>query len=518
MTLHGYERQRRERALTIAITLLCLGFSAAAFWRFYADLNATLSKLNAHPVATVLLKNRIAQRHFEGHLVWDQLRTGSPIYSGDTVRTADLSDIEFLFKDKQSVNLGENTMVSVSADKAGTHITVTGGTVTASTARGGKALDIEIGGHSLEVTDGASVTAALGPEDKVNVKVNAGKLALATADGERVLGENDSISADADGAVRPAPSVTPILPASGAVYHAADNAGARVSFAWQARNFAEPAGGTLEVATDRRFTNIVFSHTLRDIRAGSMKSAPTGASKKAASDALIAPGKWWWRVRSGAINIPAISTFTVKAPPRVAQAKQAETADLAGQLAASYRFTIRPLDEGKPLWEFDERAKNNAKVAPLPPGTYRWDIEDVNNPTNNNASKQTRRFEVTEVPVPPAPTLTAPSAGAVFDSARLARNRAITFRWQAAKGADSYLLSLRKREFGSNAEREVMLPALVKKTTWTMDDITVFGEGVYYWQVESASSAGGLGLNIGKEAHRTFTVRLAPPAPPEVIK
>lgn len=58
------------------------------------------SKLNEQPIATITFKYKTAPRKFMDRVVWDRLRQDSPVYNGDTIHTATLSEANIWFNDE----------------------------------------------------------------------------------------------------------------------------------------------------------------------------------------------------------------------------------------------------------------------------------------------------------------------------------------------------------------------------------------------------------------------------------
>ena len=73
----------------------------------------TLTKQNEQPIATITFKYKTAQRKFLDRVVWDRLRQNSPVYNGDTIHTAALSEATIWFNDGNVMDLMENTMAQV---------------------------------------------------------------------------------------------------------------------------------------------------------------------------------------------------------------------------------------------------------------------------------------------------------------------------------------------------------------------------------------------------------------------
>ena len=66
------------------------------------------SKLNEQPIATITLKYKTAPRKFMDRVVWDRLRQDSPVYNGDTIHTATLSEANTWLNDGNVMEVIEN--------------------------------------------------------------------------------------------------------------------------------------------------------------------------------------------------------------------------------------------------------------------------------------------------------------------------------------------------------------------------------------------------------------------------
>ena len=71
--------------VVVALSLLIVFFSS---YLFVQSLNRTFSRSDKTPVATVTFKYKAVQRRFLDRAVWDRPQQHSPVYNGDTIRTA----------------------------------------------------------------------------------------------------------------------------------------------------------------------------------------------------------------------------------------------------------------------------------------------------------------------------------------------------------------------------------------------------------------------------------------------
>jgi hypothetical protein len=154
------QKKTKSRLVDVLVILVCLAGSAVSVWQFWKELNRTLVKLNEEPIATITFKYNTAQRKFSDNLVWDRLRQNSPVYNGDTIRTADFSEATIYFSDGNIMDLSENTIARVSLNSGGgAAIDFSGGQISVQTSSD-NGLTITSGTSVVDVVKGASLTAS----------------------------------------------------------------------------------------------------------------------------------------------------------------------------------------------------------------------------------------------------------------------------------------------------------------------------------------------------------------------
>ena len=127
-------RSKRSRLADILIILLCLlgfGMSLFLFWR---DMNTTLDRQGEEPVGSISFRYNTAQRRFADRTRWDRLRDTSPIYNGDIIRTANLSEATITSASGDMVNVHSNTMLQISMGSNGLLIDFSEGRISADNA------------------------------------------------------------------------------------------------------------------------------------------------------------------------------------------------------------------------------------------------------------------------------------------------------------------------------------------------------------------------------------------------
>ncbi|MDR2021317.1 MAG: FecR domain-containing protein [Treponema sp.] len=269
------KKNTKSRAADLLIILLCFagtGVSGFAFWREY---NRTLVKLNEEPVGSIVFKNRTAHRKIENRVAWDRLKQESPVYNGDTIRTAEESEAFITFEDQiTKVNLYENTLVQIFYDSRGTRIDIVGGNVDINS--GGRRVFISSGVSTIELESGSQASLNSGGESfSLSMLTGQAKFNNGT---ELESGGMFSLLNDGTVDTSPAIAVTSfgrfasiLGPAEGA---------ASAVFTWNAVNFDADTYVILEVSEDRKFSRIVQA---RDIHGASSVSVP------------LETGEYWWR-------------------------------------------------------------------------------------------------------------------------------------------------------------------------------------------------------------------------------
>jgi hypothetical protein len=112
---HGLDRGifqgRRFRLADFLVILLCLSGAVFSVIMFRLDLK-NLDSRNGSPVGTIIIGNNVVQRRMANRVLWDRLTVDSPLYAGDLIRTADLSDAT-LYIERNSIELNEKTVIRI---------------------------------------------------------------------------------------------------------------------------------------------------------------------------------------------------------------------------------------------------------------------------------------------------------------------------------------------------------------------------------------------------------------------
>jgi hypothetical protein len=469
--------------LCVAGILLFLNF-------FRLDLFRTLTRQTEEPVGIITFKYKAAQRRFMDRVLWDRLKKESPVYSGDLIRTADLSEATITFAGGTVIDLEENTLVRIRDDMQGFQVDIDGGGLNVASVAG-DGLVLVSGENRAALEAGAAARAGVDGGGFL-LQVTEGAASL-TVNGERRTAAAGEVLGDAAAAFRPValsprPSARLLYPGEGAL---------AVTFRW-----SRPAGREdplrLEVAEDRAFTRIAF----REDVAGNSAVVELGA------------GSYFWRIFSegegGASSFDTIPLKIIAAPAPVL---------IVPAESYTYHFRLR-----KPLLRFQwselgdaaayvlEAADNprldnpvfsrevrgtSLRTSEFGAGTWYWRVRPVFPAVYEGeaAEGSVGSFRVVQSGELGVPVLRAPADGAPVNIGR----GNLYFSWQQEAEARSYTIRISARADLGNP--------LVDRTI--QDNFYNYraGEGLiktgqYYWAVFQTDTEGN---NSVPSPVRSFT-------------
>ena len=175
------KRNIRSKATDVLFVLICLSGAVFSLWQFQNKLYQGLEKLNEQPIASITFKYRTAQRCFLDRVLWDRLRQNSPVYNGDSIRTASQSEAVVTFIDGTTLSLDENTLVQIffnndSITGTGASVSFDSGNISVQSSAFGVAVNSGNNTFRLVGDSGASVSAASGSD--VVMQVDSGSAVL----------------------------------------------------------------------------------------------------------------------------------------------------------------------------------------------------------------------------------------------------------------------------------------------------------------------------------------------------
>ena len=478
-------------------SIFCLAGAAAGLFLFWTDLTRSQIRSSDQSVGTLVYKHLTVQRRFSDRLAWNLLPLESPVYNGDLIRTADLSDARITFISEDSIDLAENSLIVIrfNVDTGEPKVELMGGKLSLSSVSGKAA--ILAGGKELKPVQGSDLKVQ-GGSDQAEFQVIKGQVLVSDqsdrSSTDRTSADRSSeapaysmeagqtASTGSEGVVKISDSLIVLRPFPNQEFDLRDG---DITFVWANNSHSADRYVRLEIAPDRRFREITDS-------VNSYNPDITSA------DISLSPGFWYWRVyeaaRAGAepLSVLREGRITVLEPPPP-QPEQ--------------RITLAPVEELETL------SPEPALIIPVqaaPP------VETVPVVT---AAPEPPPPAPAPIPVPaPVPAITllprpgglVPALGTVIDGEFLKNNRSIIFSWNPVAQADAYLFTLRQT---SIFMQQVFEPRL------EFDRLGTLINGQCVWRVEAVTmSADGSIARRGQVAEGRFTVAVPRPAAPQVDK
>jgi hypothetical protein len=454
---------------------------------FRIDLFSALTRQTEQPIATITFKYKAAHRRFADRVLWDRLRKESPVYEGDFIRTAEISEATVTFTGGSAViNLTENSLIQLHEDDGGIRVDINEGVVSAGAAD--SSLVLVSGDRQVTVEAGGVVKAGL-EEGDLAVRVMEGTASFSSSDGTRSVAAGETVALGEAGprivreaaALFPQPQARFLNPETGTF---------SVPFRWSRSGLAPEELARLEVAEDRSFSRIVFSGEL--------------AEDTAAVE--LKPGSYFWRVSliddEGAGPSPNVLPFKILSAPAPVLITPVE--------GYRYQFRVR-----KPsvrfLWtETTEAAFYILEVADNPeminpamsqevrgtsfyfsdlgPGTWYWRARPVFPAAYEGAAGEgvPASFTITRSGDLKAPELQLPQDRSMVDVA--SNRKDVYFSWRPEAEARSYKIRI-------SADRNLGNPVLEETVR---DNVYVYrrtgqnalAPGQYYWAVSQTDIEG----------------------------
>ncbi|MDR2700995.1 MAG: hypothetical protein LBB72_01025 [Spirochaetaceae bacterium] len=468
--------QKPLRPVDIVVIVLCLAGVIVSLNLFRIDLYATVRNLNAVPLGIISFKYNTAQRRLGNRVLWDRLRQESPIYNGDIIRTANLSEATVRFSGGREINLSENTLIQIRMHGDNAEIDLSNGCIGLSAgsadAKGGVILNV--GDNRVEAGAGTALSAGAG---------GGGEMVLQVAEGSAVLSGSgkDRRTAQAGTAVslsnadQNKPSVLVTSPLSNAQFLTQREDALTVRFSWDRVNLPAAEALWLEIANNRNFTRIHQT----------VSAAGSGAR------AELPPGTWYWRIRRDTGNaVLASSRLTVLYAPALALIAPATDFTYRYRLklprvrfqwqkiesASSYKIEVADNRRfNNPLLSLDVKG-TSLESSNFGAGTWYWRVTPVY-PGNSQADSASASFKIVQQGTLSAPVLISPDQGR---SVNITDSREIYFSWQKENEAASYTIQV-------SVNRNLSSPLINEKVKDNFfvykGKKDVFTEGRYYWAV-----------------------------------
>ena len=505
--------------LPFCITIfICLIGASTNSWLFYNSFFRALTKQNEQPIATITFKYKTAQRKFLDRVVWDRLRQNSPVYNGDTIHTAALSEATIWFNDGNVMDLMENTMAQVFLTEDNqAAVELEDGYATVDSSDSDNGFTLSSNGVQVAVKAGTSLSAGssqgggagAGTADAggsgtgsgtqgLSVQILKGSASIQNADGTSLAireGEELNMNAQGNGAVIPAkPALTVYSPVRNEkiMYHT--QGATDVHFSWS-NNITTTV---LQISKDKDFNDVLY------------RLNSEGLSE---TDIKLEDGTYFWKLdgsEDGVTEQQAIDDGQIKSgkiqiiqslpPTQVAPAENYtygyRTRNPAVRIiwtespyASTYKLEIsKSPNMSNPVVE-QRTSTTSSIISTLKEGTYYWRVtpyytlnkKGFAEPSEIRSFKIERKGELT------APELLIPSENGIVNTETTAKPT--SFSWKIENEAQSYTVKIADNPNLRN-------PAVSFETTDNFyslnSNVTKLKDGKWYWGITMRDSEGNL--------------------------
>jgi len=460
----------------IVVIILCLAGAVISLNLFRIDLYATVRN-NAVPLGSISFKFNTAQRRLSNRVLWDRLRQESPIYNGDIIRTASLSEVTVRFNGGREINLSENTLIQIRMQGDNAEIDLSDGCIglSAGSADDKGGVILNVGNNRVEAGAGTALSAGASGGGQMVLQVAEGSAVLSDSGKKRRIAQAGTAVSlnNEDQNNKPLVLVTSPLP--NAQFLTAREDALTVKFSWDKVNLPAAEALQLEIAENRSFTRIHQT----------VSAAGTSAR------AELPPGTWQWRIKRKTENTVLASgrlTVLYTPSPSLIAPVQDYTYNYRLKLP-KVRFQWQKIENASfyKIEAADNRGFNNPLLSlnvkgtslessNFGAGTWYWRVTPVF-PGDNQGTGVSASFKIIQNGVLKAPVLISPETGGIVNNSA---DREIYFSWQKENEAASYTIQIaRNRELENPVIRET-----VKDNFFIYNSKKrVLGAGQYYWAV-----------------------------------
>lgn len=472
-----------NRGADVSVVLLSLLVILLSSYLFMKNLNKTFSRNDKTPVATVTFKYKAVQRKFLDRAVWDRPQQNSPVYNGDTIRTAPDAEATLYFVDRNVVDLGSSTMIQVFVNNEESQINLDSGQVSVATSDSSNMV-INAENTTAKVAKGSTLRADKSGAGNTQFVVEKGEAELSGQDGTeaaRVLTQGTVVQT---GTEQPVVMISPgksikLLNQSGK--------GVDVPFQWQT-TVQTGDDLCLETAPFSKFSDETQRYSVTGLTEFTIPQQKNSFYWRLYSGKADADGQ---NMLGGKINIvsapapvllePAVEAeyFYSEIPPSIRFLWEGNT------LAASYLLEVADNPEFRDP-QFSRFTNTQSLTLPdFTEGTWYWRVTPrylIGSESAPESSKIAFFHVERQTAVQESPQAFFPQA-----MAETARGQEMTFAWKNMSETKSYRLKVAKDAQMKN----IVVDTVVESNSFKLADAAaVLPNGDYYWTVSGIDSKG----------------------------
>ena len=487
----------RYRLADFFIVVLCLSVTGYFSYLFWKDLNSSTTRTDKDTIAVIEFKQRIAQRKFSDRVVWERLQNKSPLYNGDTLRTASQSEAIVTFNNNAAIDIHENTMIQIFySEQDGVKISVGGGDIEidtstveiSDTGEVKPAIVIQTSsGSTVNVAAGSKIVAAANEDTGIsNFSLKEGNAEIATGNNSPValeMGETAKI--EQNGEVSKGSFTVTSISKNLRILNFEEEA-VPVQIEWKATEELKEKPVIIETSLTKDFSVIENTYVVENENNFTLPATDGTIYWRASveTDEDKAPEPVEGKIRVDNVE-PVITAAPVdgttfgyrKELPKVSFVWNGNT------FVTDYKLEVSDTPDFASKIVDAELMQTSASFDGFEEGTYYWRVTPfytINNTGWAEPSK-VQSFTVVKNPAVTAPVLSVPANNATLTYQ--AKDFNVTFLWKSdVKNADYKILVASDQDFNS-----VVYENTVKEKRLFNNFSDLFTYGTYYWKVVRSS-------------------------------
>ena len=194
------QKKAKSKLTDILFVTVCIAGAVFSIFKFTTLFYQTLTK-DEDPIALIQIKRNTVQRRFLDDLLWDRLRDTSPLYDGDTIRTAPVSEATvFINQNGDEIELLPSSMIQIfiSADDK-LDAKLQNGSVNARAGDAG--FRLSFGDTELNLEKGSAISTDQDENGNLMMQVVDGQVIISNSNGTQTVISGNTATIQADGKI-----------------------------------------------------------------------------------------------------------------------------------------------------------------------------------------------------------------------------------------------------------------------------------------------------------------------------
>ena len=467
------------------IVVFCLSICAYFIWLFVKDLNKSSVRTDKDSIATITFKYRIAQRKYADRTVWERLPDDAPLYDGDTIRTADMSQATINFGNNVILDVDENTMFRISVSSDGQlQVSIEDGNIEFDTTASDESISVQTSdGSSVNLESGSRLVAK--SDESSTLQMLSGKASVTTESGQVTKVEGgESVKVEKGRDVKKEDITVTSIPTNHKILIFENQQFSNIKLEWNVSKSSSLSDMKVQTSSKKDFSELSEEIYVQNIRSCNLS---------------VYPGTTYWRIvaatsdentqqvlTNGKISAELVSSV-VPVLPQVSQnfsfRKNVPSVVFSwrgNEFATHYKLQVSKTPDYSDLL-IEEKVSSNRYTCSFDEGKYYWRVvpyytlnfSGYYEPTESRSFVVTRRADYEN------PVLLFPSENATFYYENDSFD--VQFAWRSEVNEGKYRIFIADDENFDNIISEFDTS---KKNYSAHLSTSDFKKGRYFWKIE----------------------------------